>query len=459
MTFARVLIFAVGFSFAAQAATPTVLVETDPSLLVSYVSVVVQTGAKSDPREKVGLTTFMAELMLRGNKKKTRTAFQSELERMGAALAVHTSHDMIFFDGRVIAENTVPFLKMLQEAILNPTFSPKEIENLRTETLAEIAHIKNNNNRLPGLAMRREVFAGTPLERPVAGSLSTVKAIKREDIVRRYNDSFHQGNIVFGLATPVKEATWKKEIDYIWEKLPDGARKKEVSIAPKIPAKPTLIVINKPKTATGVLMFAQAGITAKDDYRYTLNTGNFSFGGEPLVSRLFRIVRGELGYTYAVWSTYQAMGGLSRQQGVFTIAATPAVEFTSKTLLKILEMWKSYLSDGLESSEVRLAHESLVNSYPFEFDSASKRLGQKLESYLQDIPILSTDEFSKKINGIDNGDIKKALKERQTADGWIILLVADESVVRTQLAEAQKDIAEKDRITIAKVVTPDELVQ
>lgn len=453
----KLALFFVGVSALADG-TPTILLETDPSSLVSHFSVVIQTGSKSDPQEKVGLTSMMAELMLRGTKKKTRAAFQSELERMGASLGVSTSNDVIMFDGKVIAENTLPFLKFLNDALLNPAFSPKELENLRTEVLAEVAHIKNSNNRLPGIALRKEVFGGTPLERPVAGSISTVKAIKLEDIRRMYNDKMHRGNIVFAIATPLKEEVWKKEIQAIWEKLPDGARKKDVSIAPKVPTKPTLVVINKPKTATGVLMLAQAGITAKDDFRYTLGTGNFSFGGEPLVSRLFRIVRGELGYTYAVWSSYNTMGGLTRQQGLFTIGATPAMEFTTKTLLKSLEMWREYLSDGLESDEVKLAHDSLVNSYPFEFDSAGKRLGRKLESYLYDVPVLSMDEFQKKIQAISNSDIKKALAERQTKEGWLILLVADEAVVRKQLADEQKDIPEKDRITISKVVTPDELV-
>jgi zinc protease len=441
------------------AGEPVILFEHDPTLLVSHITLVVQTGSKDDPRDKVGLTNMMGELMLRGTKKRTRAKFQQELEAMGASLGVYVSHDMVFFSGKVIREKTQDFLKLVEDAFLHPIFSPTEFESLRTELLAEISHIKNANNRLGGLAVRKTLFAGTPIERPIVGSLSTIKAIKREDLLRAYNNHFHQANLVFAVASPLKEDAWKRQLMGIWNALPDGARKKEVPILPQVPSKPTVIVVHKEKTSTGAMMFAQAGITAKEDLRYRLFTGNFSFGGEPLVSRLFRTIRGELGWTYAIGSTYTALGPLSKQPGVFVISSTPAVEFTTKTLFKSLEMWKEYLKSGLDSDEMKLARESLINSYPFEFESAEKRLGQRLQSYLYDIPVLTLDQYDKKISDIDNGDVKKALKERHTGEGWLIAIVADKDIVRTQLAEAQKEIPEKDRITISKVITPDELVQ
>lgn len=439
-------------------ASPTVFYEKNTSGLTSDISVIVMTGSLEDPIDKVGLSNLVAEMVLRGTKKKSRDKFQSELERMGGTLSASVSLDTIQFSGSVIKENNKKFLALLEEALLQPAFNEKDFQELKREILNDIVHVKNSNGRLGGLAARREIFRGTPLERSGFGSQSTVERITLADVQRRYNDYFDRPKIVFAAAAPFPESEMLDAFSNIWRQFPDGKRPAKKMVNLKVPEKPTLIVVDKPKTSTGSLFFAQAGISIQDPDRYTLNTGNFSFGGEPLVSRLFRIVRGELGWTYAIGSSYSTLGGLSGQQGLYTISSTPSVEYTSKTIFKILDMWKSYLNEGLSSDELELAKDSLINSYPFEFDTAAKRVSHKLTSFLYNIPILSPEEYAEKIGEISNRKLKSALKEKQKANGWVIALVADKDVVTKDLEEYQKDVPKEERLTISKVYTPDELV-
>jgi len=452
-------------SFRAEPATengvpvsPKVFYEKNPSALTAEISVVILVGSSDDPVDKVGLSNIVGEMVLRGTKKKSRQKFQSELERMGGSLSAVVSHDMIQFSGGVIKENYKKFLVLLEETLLHPAFSEKDFQELKREVLNDIAHVKNSNNRLGGLAARREIFKGTSLERPVIGSKSTVEKITLADVQRRYNNIFDRPKIVFAAAAPFPESEMNMEFSRIWRQFPDGNKPLKRQINLQIPDKPTLIVIDKPKTSTGSLFFAQAGISIQDPDRYTLSTGNFSFGGEPLVSRLFRIIRGELGWTYAIGSSYSSLGGLSNQKGIFSISSTPSVEFTSKTIFKTLEMWKSYQEDGLSGDELDLAKDSLINSYPFEFETAEKRVAKKLSSFIYDVPILSSEEFSQKIGDISNKKLKAALREKQKSNSWLIALVADKEVVAKDLEEFQKDIPKEQRLTISKVYTPEELI-
>lgn len=437
---------------------PLLLFEEDPSSLVSDIQVVIRTGSTEEPIGKAGITNLFSELILRGTKKRDRQSFQSALEKLGATLSVAVQHDRIVFGGRVIKENTFEFMKLLEEALVQPKFSESEFNSLKVEVINQISHIKNSNNRLGGLAIRQELFKGTPLERPVLGTLKSVRSIQLPDVMRGYNNAFHRKNILFAIASPYKESQWKSVLKEFWTKLPDGAQKTRRIFEPQVPEKPTLIVIHKPKTSTGVLTFAQKGITAQDADRYALGSGNFSFGGEPLVSRLFRTIRGELGWTYAINSSYGALGNLSYQPGIYSIVSTPSVEFTSKTLFKTLSSWQEYVRNGLKSDELSLAQESLINSYPFEFESAQKRLGQKVYSELYGVPVLTQEEYQKKIDGVSNKDIKRSLKDRHTERGWLITLVADKDVIASQLAEEQKGIAPENQLKISKVVNPSDLV-
>jgi predicted Zn-dependent peptidase len=286
-----------------------------------------------------------------------------------------------------------------------------------------------------------------------------LKRIKLEDVIKMYSQDFHRGNMLFAVASPLKEAELKPKLIEMWKKFPPGQKKVRQYVEPKAPAKTRLVLVQKPKTATGSLMFGQPGITIQDEMRYVLGTSNFMFGGEPLVSRLFKTVRSELGWTYSIGSTYQAIGQLMNQKGLFVISSTPSIEFTSKSIFKIDQMWKDYLKDGLVKDELNLAQDSLVNSYPFEFDEAKKRLANLVRSHVYGVPILTPEEFDKEIRGISNGTIKKGLGARQLPDSWVISLVADKAIIEAQLAETQKDIPAEKRLTISKVYTPEELIQ
>ncbi len=437
---------------------PTILYEEDGSLLTTEINVVVLTGSQDDPKDKIGTAHLLAELMLRGTKKKSRQKFQLEIEKLGGALGVGTYHDRVIFSGSVIRENTIAFLELLGECLLHPALAKDELESLRTEVLAEITNIKNNNGRLGGLAIRKEAFSGTPLERPVQGTTKTVKSINHEELVRSYNNRFHRGSLLFAVTSSLKEAEVKKVLAALWHKFPDGFKTIRKSFAPRIPRNLQLIVVHKPKTSTGALLLAQTGMTAQDPNRYILSTGDFAFGGNVLVSRLFRVVRGENGWTYAIVSSYGAMGSLSYQQGLYIISATPTVEFTLKSLFKVLSMWKDYVKEGLNSNELKISQESLINSYPFQFETPQKRLAERLHSHLYEVPILSQEEYANTIHGISRDLIKKALSQQHQSVGWLVSIVADKTVVEQQLKEEQIGIPESKQLKISKVFSPEDIV-
>jgi len=443
----------------AKAVEPKVLFELDPTLLTTTVRIVIGAGTSSDPKGKAGVANLVSELTLRGTKKHSREEMQAAFEKMGAVFECSASHDKIIYSGEVIKENTAAFLKLVDETLTQPKFSKKEFDSLKKETLAEINHVKNSNGALAGLALRKVIFEGTPLEVSGSGSLTSIKKIELKDLVAFYNQYYTQKNMLFGVASPLPEKEILAQLSKLNKQLPEGERVKPTSYDLKLPQAPTVVIVDKAGTATGTVFMGQGGITAQDSDRYTLDVGNFSFGGEPLVSRLFRTVRGELGYTYSISSTYSVMGALSHQKGVYAIVSTPSVEYTTKTIRKTLQMWDDYMEKGANKEELSLAKESIVNSYPFDFESADKRLSKRLYSEFYGVPLLSPAEFKKTIENVSDAGLRKALAARGSSHGWWITLVADAKAMEKQLAEEQKELPEASRLKIFKRFTPEQLIQ
>lgn len=440
-------------------ADPTLLYEQDPTLLTTNIQIVIRTGSASDPKDKVGLAELLASLLTRGTQTLTRTEFQKKVEGLGGTLSGDAGTDNIVFSGEVIKENTQAFLDLMESMLLTPRLAPEEFDALKRETLASIAHIKNNNNRLAGLAIRKEFFAGTPLELPGNGSLTTVKNIQLQDLKKIYTDWFHQSNILFAVVSALPEESFTARIKNLAKRLPEGKYKPYQSIAPAIFPKNTLIVIQKPRTETGVVMMGQTGFTVHHPDRYVFETANYAFGGSGLTARLFKIIRGELGWTYSIGSTYTAMGALSDQQNLFLIYQTPSFEFTSKSLFKTLAMWQQYLQQGLLPQELKMAQESLINSYPFEFDTAAKRLAQRVYSHLYQVPILSQDKFSSEIGATSNQKLLPALAKQHEKQSWLVSIVGDKNAIQAQLDEEQRFVPKEERLTISKVVTPEQIIE
>lgn len=456
------LLLLVGEIFMAKARAttePTILFETDKTLLTTTIRIVIGVGTTSDPQGKGGVANLASELTLRGTKKRSRDEFQAALERMGAAFDVSAGHDKIIYSGEVIKENTEAFLKLVHETLTAPAFSKKEFEALKKETLAEINHVKNSNGALAGLALRKVFFEGTPLERSGAGTLSSVRSIELKDLVAFYNQHYTQKNFTFGVASPLKEKDTRERLTKLAKALPEGQKNAPLTFDLKLPKQPTIVLVDKSGTETGTVFMGQGGITAQDPDRFALDIGNFSFGGEPLVSRLFRTIRGELGWTYSVSATYSVLGALSYQKGIYGIVSTPSVEFTTKTIRKSLEMWDAYMDKGVVSDELKLAQDSVINSYPFEFESADKRLSKRLYSHIYNVPVLTPEELKKTIQAVNNDRLRKSLQSHQSRQGWWITLVADAASMEKQLATEQKDVAEKDRLQIVRRFKPEELIQ
>jgi zinc protease len=437
---------------------PKLILERDPTLLTTTIQVSFLSGSLQDPAGKKGVANLLAQVLLRGTRNRSREVFQGELEKLGATISASASHDSIRFNMEVIQENTQKLFLLLEDALIRPAFDKKEFDQLKREVTDRIQFIKNSNGSLASLALRKHLYAGTALELSDFGTLSTIKSIGLPDLVKYYNQHFTKGNVLFGIASPIEEAKLKKPLTKIFSQLPPGVRSPTVKVDIAKQPKSKIILVDKGGTETGTIVMGQKGIVAQEEARYALGVGDFSFGGEALIARLFRVVRSELGWTYSIRSSFGVVTP-SFQPSAYTIASTPSVEFSSKALLKQIEMWKEYYQDGLNKAEIKLAQESLINSYPFHFATADGRLSMRLFSEIYGVPVLSPAEYEKTILAIDNKQILKALAEKHTEDGWTIVVVADSKTFLPQLAEAQKGLDEKEVLKVEHTLLPEAVIR
>src|SRR6202041_3248240 len=96
---------------------------------------------------------------------------------------------------QVIARNVDPFVELLARMLRTPTFPEPELERLKRESVAEIVEARDNDRVVAQKALQRTLFEGHPYGRNSGGTIGSVGAIARRDVVAFYERSVVQKNL------------------------------------------------------------------------------------------------------------------------------------------------------------------------------------------------------------------------------------------------------------------------
>jgi zinc protease len=420
------------FSFSAEAALKletkgkkkNFLYEQDSKALASSVDLVFKTGSLADPKGKEGLASLAFESLLRGTKKLERKDFFAAVERLGASLSVDTASNRTIITLNAVSENLEEAIGVLAEAVLQAGLKDEEIKSLIEEDLAQLHEEQSNNRAILKRVFQQAIFRGTDLAFPAQGTIDGLKAISPQDVRNFLAEQIRAANVVVAVNSnhPRKKVeTW---IEKAFAEFPEGKARKMVVPPLKQVEGRHLFVVDRKGSSTTEVAIGQLGINAARPDRQTLETGLFVLGSDSS-SRLFQVLRGQNGWTYGAYASFQMLEIPRRHHGSFLIYTFPQAEHTEKAVLKALDIYGEYVKGGVTQKELDFAKKSLTNSYPFKFATSRSRLTARLYEYLDGAPLLSVPAYRKLVNGISRASLLAAVKKLHDPANLVIVLVGD----------------------------------
>jgi zinc protease len=262
-----------------------------------------------------------ADQLLRGTTKHTREQIQDEFDRLKARVDIGGGAQGISVNIETTRDNLPAVLSLVAEVLRQPSFDAKELEQSRTEFLAQLEQRSKEPNTLAGIAFSRhmnpypkgDVRYQPTTEEQIAG----IKAITRDQVVKFYKDFYgaqHAELAVVGdfdaagVAAQVgKElGDWKAPKPYV--RVPDPYK--------EVPA--AQLSIETPDKANAFFISGLSFPLRDDDPDYpALVLGNYMIGGSGLKSRLMARIRIKDGLSYGGSSQLQA-GEFERSGGFFS---------------------------------------------------------------------------------------------------------------------------------------------
>ncbi len=406
--------------------------------------VTLRTGSTFDPKGKEGLARLTARMVRMGTKKMRALAVEESIDALGASLGIETAPSYTRLSGAVIKRNFARFMALLSHLLREPAFRAVDLAQAKRETLSDLIENRDNDRGLAAREFRRTVFGDHAYARSVVGTQASIKRITRNNLLSHFATHYRAPNMIFGFAGDITLAEAKAVVDLEFGKIPRGVVPKEKTPEPKPLRGRRVVIVDKPARSQTQVFIGGLGTNPRDSDHVALAVANTVFGGT-FTSRLMREVRSVRGWSYGASSRL----GSDRKREAFYMWTFPAATDAVACVALELDLLETLLKKGITKKELRFAQNYLANSNAFEIDTPIKRLDQRVDIELYNLP---RDYFSKHIEQVRAVSLtaaNRALKKRLSAKNLAIVLLATASEVKDGLAAlpgvARVDIVPFDR--------------
>lgn len=407
-----------------------VMLEESHELPLVDIQIALRTGSAHDPEGKEGLTRLTGRMIRMGTARIDGNEVEDRIARLGASLSVETTPSYVRFHGVVIKRNVQPFVALLAELLREPAFRSADLSHVKRETVSDIVSARDNDRALAVRHFRRFLFEDHPYGRSVVGTRSSVRSIRRSDVVAHHEAHYRARNLIIGAAGDLHRDELERLLEQELGDVPRGKAPAYKVPAPKMHKGRHVSIVDKPERTQTQLFVGQLGCKARDPDLFPMIVANTAFGGT-FTSRLMNEVRSKRGWSYGAYSRL----GHDRQRDAWFMWTFPAAKDAVACLELELELLEAFVDKGISDKELRFAKNFLANSRCFEVDTAAKRLDNRLECELYGLPEDTWRRYVKNVRGVRLADAREAVKRRLSTRNLAAVLVATAKDVRKQLEQ------------------------
>ncbi len=384
---------------------------------VAAMSFIFEGGASQDPMDRPGTAQMMAQLLDEGAGPYPSDAYQEKLAEAAIELSFNAGQDSISGGLRTLTRNLDAAIALTRLALVEPRFDEEAITRVRAQTSAGIRYQQND----PGVRATKTFFAtGFPdhiYGLPNAGTLESVEAITRDEIVAAHGKLIARDNLKVAVVGALDEAQVIALVDGVFGDLPARA---QITAPPAT----TLAGLGTRKIVDldvpqSVIRFGMNGIGWRDPDFIPAYVLNHILGGGVFTSRMFQEVREKRGLAYSVGTGLVSLRGAAMTWGFTATKNERVVE----ALDVIADEIGKLKAEGPSDEELTKAKAYLTGSYPLAFDTSTKIAQQLAQIAFEGLGINYIARRNALVSAVTHDDVMRAA-ERVLGDGRMLVVVA-----------------------------------
>ena len=415
----------------------------EPSHDLPLVSVLVgfRSGATHDPPGLGGVARITARMLRRGAEGWSSEEIEERIDLLGGEFGADASHSATSVHFEVIRRSLSELVDLVAVMLAKPLFDGDELDRLKREAEAELIESRDSDRALCSRAFRRTLFEGHPYGRRVAGSIESIRAITRDDVVAFFARHLTRRNAVIAISGDIDVAEGEALAARLLAGLPEGDAIADPVMPPAGRKGRHLVIVDKAERTQTQMVIGGLGTHPRDPDHLALLVANMAFGGT-FTSRMMQEIRAKRGWSYGASSRV----GFDRERDAFVMWTAPAATDAAPCLALQLELLHAWVTEGLTFDELEFVKSYIVRSHAFEIDTARKRVQQRLESALFDLPDGYYDQYTERVRAVSLDDANAAVRARISESDLVVGVVGTNAELGAALAEA---IPRLDSVTVA----------
>lgn len=394
----------------------------DHTLPTINASLMVRTGSRYEPADKVGLASLTGQVMRTGGTiSKTGEEIDQMLERAAASVETFIGSTSGGARLSVLTEDFDMGLGVLVDLLKNPAFRDDKIDLAKVSSRSGISR---RNDQVAGIAGReynRLIYGATsPYARLM--EYAHVENITKQDMIDFHKKYFLPNAMMIAVWGDFPTAAMKAKIEDAFGGWARGTLAVPPAPQARMAAARTVNFIKKTDVNQSQIYIGHLGGRLDDPESALLNLADKALGGGQ-ASRLFSKIRSEQGLAYAVWSFW---GESYDYQGAFSMGGSTKSGTTVAMVKSILKEFEGAVTSGITASELQYAKESFLNSFVFEFDTKSKVINKLMTLEYYGYP---RDYYQKQQQTVQNATLKavnEAMQKRWKPEVLSILVVGND---------------------------------
>ncbi len=318
-------------------------------------------GASLEAEGKRGAINLMTGLLEEGAGELDARAFAEAAESLAAYYSFDVGDDSLNVSAWFLSENRDQAAALLKLALSEPRFDPEAIERVRTQVISYLRSRETDPDAIAGSTFDALAFPGHPYGSYYGGSIESVSALGRDDILDAYRRTIARDRLYVAAVGDITAEELGVLLDDLLGDLPEAGAPMPERAAYALGAGVTVVDFDTPQS---VVQFGHAGIRRDDPDFITAYALNTILGGGNFGSRLMDELRERRGLTYGVRSYLVSTLYGEEILGVFSSSNEKAAE----AIGLIRAEWERIAREGVTREELDDAKTYLTGAYPLRFD-------------------------------------------------------------------------------------------
>lgn len=361
-------------------------------------------GASVEPADKRGVTNLMGALLEEGAGDLDARGFARERDALAASFSYRVSDDAVAVSAQFLTENRDAAVALLRQSLIAPRFDADAIERVRAQVLSGLRSDEKNPRSIASRRFNAQVFGAHPYGSALDGTVETVAALTRDDLLAAHGASMARDRIYVSAVGDISAPELAALLDALLGDLP--ATGAEMPGVAEMGFSGGVDVVDFP-TPQSVVLFGQPGIGQEHPDFFAAFVLDLILGGGGFESRLMTEVREKRGLTYGVY-TYLADKDHAKFWGGSVASANDRV---AEAVAVIRAEWARLRDEGVTQAELDDAKTYLTGAYPLRFDGngtiANIIVGMQMTGLPRDYVATRND----KVNAVTLEDANRVARE------------------------------------------------